>query len=83
MKEEVKKQTKEINFETSSWEKRSSEQKAVAILWSLFSLGIKGVYLGPIIPAWVNEDILRILKEEYDLKLIGEPEEDIKQILRL
>ena len=83
MKEEVKKQTKEINFETSSWETRSSEQKAVAILWSLFSLGIKGVYLGPIIPAWVNEDILRILREEYDLKLIGEPEEDIKQILRL
>ena len=34
------------------------EQKAVAILWSLLALGLKGIYLGPIIPAWVNDDIL-------------------------
>jgi len=58
------------------------EQKAVAILWSLFALGIKGIYLGPIVPAWVNDDILKVLKEEYDLRLIGNPEEDIKQILK-
>jgi len=58
------------------------EQKAVAILWSLFALGIKGIYLGPIIPAWVNDDILRVLKEEYDLRLIGDPEEDIEQIFK-
>ena len=58
------------------------EQKAVAILWSLFALGIKGIFLGPILPAWVNDDILRVLKEEYNLRLISEPEEDIKQILK-
>ena len=57
------------------------EQKAVAILWSLFSLGIKGMYLGPIVPAWVNDDILKVLTEQYDLRLIGEPEADIKQML--
>jgi hydroxylamine reductase len=57
------------------------EQKAVAILWSLLALGIKGIYLGPIIPAWVNDDILKVLKEKYDLKIIGDPKEDIKQIL--
>ena len=57
------------------------EQKAVAILWSLLALGIKGIYLGPIIPAWVNDDILKVLRENYDLRLIGDPEEDIKQIL--
>ena len=57
------------------------EQKAVAILWSLFSLGIKGIYLGPIAPAWVNGDILKVLTDEYDLRLIGEPEADIKQML--
>ena len=57
------------------------EQKAVAILWSLFSLGIKGIYLGPIIPGWVNDEILEVLKERYDLRLIGDPEEDIKEIL--
>lgn len=57
------------------------EQKAAAILWSLLALGIKGIYLGPILPAWVNDDILKVLGENYDLKLIGDPEEDIKQIL--
>ncbi len=57
------------------------EQKAVAILWSLLSLNIKGMYLGPILPAWVNDDILNVLQENYDIKLIGEPEEDIKNIL--
>ncbi len=57
------------------------EQKAVAILWSLLSLGIKGIYLGPILPAWVNDDILNVLQSEYDLRLIGEPKEDIARIL--
>ena len=57
------------------------EQKAVAILWSLLALGIKGIYLGPILPAWVNDDILKVLQENYDLRLITTPEDDIKQIL--
>jgi len=57
------------------------EQKAVAILWSLLALGVKGIYLGPILPAWVNDDILKVLTENYDLHLIGDPEDDIKQIL--
>jgi hydroxylamine reductase len=57
------------------------EQKAVAILWSLLSLGIKGIYLGPILPAWVNDDILKVLQDTYDLRLIGEPKEDIARML--
>ena len=57
------------------------EQKAAIILWSLLALGIKGIYLGPILPAWVNDDILKVLRENYDLRPIGDPEEDIKQIL--
>jgi hydroxylamine reductase (hybrid-cluster protein) len=52
-----------------------------AILWSLLYLGIKGIYLGPIAPAWVNEDILDFLVENYDIKPISTPEEDIKEIL--
>ena len=57
------------------------EQKAVAILWSLLALGFKGIYLGPILPAWVNDDILKVLREDYDLRLIGDPKEDIRQML--
>ena len=57
------------------------EQKAAAILWSLLSLNVKGMYLGPIIPGWVNDDILKVLMENYDIKPIGDPEKDIKDIL--
>jgi hydroxylamine reductase len=57
------------------------EQKAVAILWSLLALGIKGIYLGPIVPAWINEDMLKILVEKYDIKLISTPDEDIKKMM--
>ncbi|MBE9595009.1 MAG: hydroxylamine reductase, partial [Proteobacteria bacterium] len=57
------------------------EQKAVAILWSLLSLGVKGIYMGPVPPAWVNDDILAVLTEQYDLHLTSNPEEDLKQML--
>jgi len=59
-----------------------TEQKAVAILWSLLALGVKGIYLGPIVPAWINNDILKVLKEQWDIKTINEPQEDIKNILK-
>ena len=45
------------------------------------ALGIKGIYLGPIVPAWVNDEILKVLVENYDIKLIGEPEEDVAKML--
>lgn len=57
------------------------EQKAVAILWSLLALGIKGIYIGPVLPAWVNDDILKVLTETYDVRLIGDPKEDLVAIL--
>jgi hydroxylamine reductase len=57
------------------------EQKAAAILWSLLALDIKNMYLGPIIPGWVNEDILNVLVENYGLTPIGDPKEDIKRML--
>jgi len=57
------------------------EQKAVAILWSLLALGIKGIYLGPIVPGWINDDMLKILVEKYDIRLISTQEEDIKKMM--
>lgn len=57
------------------------EQKAVVILWSLLALGIKNIYIGPILPAWVNDDILKVLQDNYDINLINDPREDMKQML--
>lgn len=57
------------------------EQKAAAILWSLLALNLKGIYLGPILPGWANDDIIKVLVENYDLTPIGTPEDDINKIL--
>lgn len=72
---------KDINELPISYILMWMEQKAVAILWSLLYLGVKGIRLGPIVPAWVNDDILKVLVDNFDIKPIGEPEADLKEIL--
>jgi hydroxylamine reductase len=57
------------------------EQKAVAILLTLLSLNIKGIYIGPSVPAFVSKNVFALLQEKFNLKLIGKPEEDLKDIL--
>jgi hydroxylamine reductase len=57
------------------------EQKAAAILWSLLALDIQNMYLGPIVPGWVNDEILKVLVDNYGLTPIGDPKEDIKKML--
>ena len=58
------------------------EQKAIAILLSLLYLGVKGIYLLPRLPAFVNDDILKVLRERYEIKLASTPESDFKELLR-
>jgi len=57
------------------------EQKAVAILMSLLHLGIKGIYLGPKPPAWITPNVLTVLQDNFDLRLTGDPKEDIAAML--
>jgi hydroxylamine reductase len=57
------------------------EQKAVAILLSLLHLGIKNMFLGPSLPAFLTPNVLRYLVENYNIKPISSPEEDLKAIL--
>lgn len=57
------------------------EQKAVAILWSLLFLGKEDILLGPVLPAWANDDIANYLVETFNLTPIGDPKHDIKRIL--
>ena len=59
------------------------EQKAVAILLTLLHLGIKGIYLGPTLPAFISPNILNILTEKFDLKPITNPQKDLEQMLNL
>jgi len=57
------------------------EQKAVAILLTLLHLGIKDIRLGPSLPAFVTPNVLNVLVENFDIKPISTPDEDLKAIL--
>lgn len=57
------------------------EQKAVCILLTLLSLGIKNIYLGPSLPAFLSSNVLNVLVEKFGIKPISTPEEDLKAIL--
>lgn len=48
------------------------EQKAVAVLLTLLSLGVKGITIGPMPPAFITPNIFRFLQEKFDLRLTGE-----------
>lgn len=58
------------------------EQKAVADLLALLSLGIKGIYLGPTLPAFLSPNVLQYLVDTFDLRLITNAEDDIKTCLK-
>ncbi len=57
------------------------EQKAVAILLTLLHLGVKNIYLGPTLPAFVSPNVLHFLVEHYGIRPVSTPEEDLKAIL--
>ena len=57
------------------------EQKAVAVLLALLHLGIKGIRLGPTLPAFVSPGVLNVLVENFDIKGITDPETDIAAMM--
>jgi hydroxylamine reductase len=57
------------------------EQKAVCILLTLLHLGVKNIYLGPTLPAFLSPNILNFLVENYNISPISTPEKDLKKIL--
>jgi len=57
------------------------EQKAVCILLTLLALGVKNIYIGPSIPAFLSSNVTNILVEKFGLTPITTPEQDLKTIL--
>ena len=57
------------------------EQKAVAVLLALLHLGVKGIRLGPTLPAFVSPNVLKVLVDNFDIKPIGEVKEDIEAMM--
>jgi len=57
------------------------EQKAVAVLLALLFLGVKGIRLGPTIPAFLSPNVLKVLVEKFDIKPIDTVEADVEAMM--
>jgi hydroxylamine reductase len=57
------------------------EQKAVAVLLALLALGVKGIRLGPTLPAFLSPAVINVLVEKFDIKPIGEVKADVEAMM--
>jgi len=57
------------------------EQKAVAVLLALLFLGVKGIRLGPTLPAFLSPNVIKVLVENFDIKPIGEVKADVAAMM--
>lgn len=57
------------------------EQKAVAVLLALLHLGVKGIRLGPTLPAFLSPNVAKVLVENFDIKPISTVEDDIEAMM--
>lgn len=57
------------------------EQKAVAVLLALLHLGVKGIRLGPTLPAFLSPNVAKVLVDNFDIKPVGEVKADINAMM--
>ena len=57
------------------------EQKAVIVLLALLSLGVKNIHLGPTLPAFLSPNIAQVLVENFGIRTISTPDEDIEKLI--
>jgi len=72
---------KDINELPISYDIAWYEQKAVAVLLALLFLGVKGMRLGPTLPAFLSPAVAKVLVEKFDIKPIGTVQEDIAAMM--
>ncbi|MGE4547843.1 MAG: hydroxylamine reductase, partial [Desulfurella sp.] len=58
------------------------EQKAVTVFLALLYLGVKGIRLGPTLPAFLSPNVAKVIVENFDVKPIGEVQQDIELIMQ-
>ncbi len=57
------------------------EQKAVAVLLALLHLGVKGIRLGPTLPAFLSPNVVKVLVENFDIKPTGQVAADVEAMM--
>ena len=58
------------------------EQKATAVLLSLLAVGVKGIHLGPSLPAYLTPNLLAVLQKRFDLRVNDTAEADLQKALQ-
>jgi hydroxylamine reductase len=58
------------------------EQKAVAVLLALLFLGVKGIRLGPTLPAFLSPTVASVLVDKFGIKPIGTVQDDIAAMMK-
>lgn len=58
------------------------EQKAVCILLTLLHLGIRNIYLGLTLPAFLSTNVADFLVKNYEIHPTTTPEQDLAEILQ-
>ncbi len=71
----------EINELPISYNIAWYEQKAVLVLLSLLSLGVKNIMLGPVLPAFVSPNVLNVLVEKFNIQPNSTVDEDLSKLL--
>ena len=72
---------KDINELSISYDIAWYEQKAVAVLLALLFLGVKGIRLGPTLPAFLSPAVVKVLVEKFNIKPIGTVQDDITAMM--
>ena len=72
---------KDINELPISFDIAWYEQKAVAVLLALLYLNVKGIRLGPTLPAFLSPAVAKVLVEKFDIKPIGTVSEDVAAMM--
>ena len=72
---------KDINELPLSFDIAWYEQKAVAVLLALLFLGVKGIRLGPTLPAFLSPTVAGVLVEKFDIKPIGVVADDVAAMM--
>ena len=57
------------------------EQKAVIVLLTLLFLGVKNIVLGPTLPAFLSENVTKVLVENFGIGTIINPSDDIELLI--
>ena len=73
---------KDINDLPISFDVAWYEQKAVAVLLALLSLGVKGIRLGPTLPAFVSPNVLKVLADNFNIRPIADVKTDVEAMIK-